>query len=38
MTKFEELPTIKSYLTSPCYRPFPLWSVRAKYGFHPPSA
>ena len=34
-TRFAELPNIAAYLGRPTYRPFPFWSVRAKYGYWP---
>jgi len=33
MERFAKLPGVKEYLNSPRYRPFPIWSVRAKYGY-----
>ena len=35
MEKFESLPNIKSYLNDPRYKQFPIWSIRAKYGYYP---
>ena len=35
MAEFESLPNIAKYLGSPSYKPFPIWSVRAKYGYLP---
>ena len=35
MTKFEDLPNIKAYLSDPRYKEFPVTSIRAKYGYYP---
>jgi len=35
MAEFESLPNIAKYLGSPGYKAFPIWSVRAKYSYHP---
>merc|ERR1712002_35813 len=35
MERFSSLPNVASYLARPTYRSFPIWSVRAKYGFYP---
>jgi len=37
MDRFASLKGVKSYLEGPTYRPFPIWSERAKYGFHAPN-
>nr|QGQ60788.1 GSTM2 [Acartia tonsa] len=34
MDRFEQLKGVKEYLNSPRYRAFPIWSVRAKYGYN----
>ena len=33
--RFAELPNIAAYLGRPTYRAFPIWSLRAKYGYRP---
>jgi len=38
MTRFAALPQVSAYLTRPTYRPFPIWSMRAKYGYRPTSS
>merc|ERR1712223_1295692 len=38
MTRFAALPQVAAYLDRPTYRPFPIWSVRAKYGYKPPTS
>merc|ERR1712168_1728211 len=35
MTKFQNLDKIKKYLSDPRYKQFPIWSVRARYGYFP---
>ena len=35
MARFEALDKIAAYLTAPRYKQFPIWSARAKYGYHP---
>ena len=35
MARFEELEKIKKYLEDPRYKQFPVWSMRAKYGYYP---
>ena len=35
MERFEELENIKKYLNDPRYKQFPIWSIRAKYGYFP---
>jgi len=37
MERFSQLKGVKQHLQSPTYRPFPIWSVRAKYGYHAPN-
>jgi len=34
LQRFHNLKGVKEYISSPTYTEFPLWSVRAKYGFH----
>jgi glutathione S-transferase len=34
MDRFEQVKGVREYLTSPRYRQFPIWSVRAKYGYN----
>jgi len=35
LARFAELPNIAAYLGRPTYRAFPIWSLRAKYGYRP---
>jgi len=35
MDRFSTLPSVSGYLSRPTYRPFPIWSVRSRYGYQP---
>jgi hypothetical protein len=36
MARLAALPRVAAYLARPTYRPFPIWSVRARYGYKAP--